>query len=482
MSSADPITLPLFEDVDQEIVAPPLENCARKFMTTGQWVFVAVVAAVIGGVHWVAWRDSILLLNAALGIFYGVLILHQVLMTLVGAMAKCGIRVSEEEIRALDETTLPRYTVLIPLFKEAERFEELLAYFSDLDYPKDKLEILFIIEECDWDTKKMYRRIRPAPPFRGVFVKDSYPRNKAKACDVALAEAKGDYVVIYGGRDRPEPAQLKKAVVAFGKCGAQTGCLQAKLDLIAPRQNILTKWFALESAWWFERFLPGLARFRAPVPLAGSSCHFRLETLLQIVGWDPFAVAADREMAVRLARKRLRTEILASKTWEQTPALDLWIRQRNRWLKGGVQAFLFHNRQPATTIAQMGLKEYVDFVLLTAGPFVGGLLNAYYWLTGLMWVFVPNDLLSRICPLEVFQIGAACWVLGNAAGILAAVLGCSARRAHGLIAHALLFPLYGLVLSSLAFHAGAQLLNRTPLWDEEPEETPAGEPPEGEDS
>ena len=42
------------------------------------------------------------------------------------------------------EAELPVYTILVPLYKEAEIFAQLLSSLLSLDYPQNKLDIIFI--------------------------------------------------------------------------------------------------------------------------------------------------------------------------------------------------------------------------------------------------------------------------------------------------------------------------------------------------
>jgi len=46
----------------------------------------------------------------------------------------------------------PRYTVLVPLYREANVAASLIAHLAKLDYPKDKLEIFIICEADDTVT------------------------------------------------------------------------------------------------------------------------------------------------------------------------------------------------------------------------------------------------------------------------------------------------------------------------------------------
>ena len=113
-------------------------------------------------------------------------------------------------------------------------------------------------------------------------------------------QARGEFITIYDAEDRPEPLQLRRAVVAFSRGEARVACLQAKLEYHNPRQNLLTSWFAIEYLSWFGFALPAIAGGDTPVPLGGTSMHMRRAVLEEIGGWDPFNVTEDCDLGVRL--------------------------------------------------------------------------------------------------------------------------------------------------------------------------------------
>jgi cellulose synthase/poly-beta-1,6-N-acetylglucosamine synthase-like glycosyltransferase len=86
---------------------------------------------------------------------------------------------------------------------------------------------------------------------------------------------------------------------------------------------------------WFDLYLPGLDGLNAPIPLGGTSNHFRTECLKKVGGWDPYNVAEDCDLGIRLFRQGYRTRVLDSTTWEEANSkLSNWLRQRSRWVKG----------------------------------------------------------------------------------------------------------------------------------------------------
>ena len=114
------------------------------------------------------------------------------------------------------------------------------------------------------------------------------PKTKPKACNYGLNFAKGEYLVIYDAEDVPDPLQLKKVYVAFGKVAKNVRCIQAKLNYHNSHQNLLTRFFTAEYSLWFDVILTGLQTANTVIPLGGTSNHFQTEDLRKLKAWDPF--------------------------------------------------------------------------------------------------------------------------------------------------------------------------------------------------
>ncbi|MHC4248143.1 MAG: glycosyltransferase [Planctomycetota bacterium] len=292
------------------------------------------------------WKIFFTMVTGILCVFYLFTILYKLLTVLLSVIAPGDMRITKDEIEALEDETLPVYTLLLPAYKEAAVVEKLLRAVTSFDYPADKLDVILLLEEDDKETQGLVEGVELPECVRVLVVPDGKPKTKPRACMHGLKIARGEYLVIYDAEDRPEPDQLKKAVAAFRKVPPRVTCLQAKLNYYNPRQNWLTKWFTLEYTTWFDLFLPGLNRLGVPIPLGGTSNHFRTEELREVGGWDPFNVAEDCDLGMRLHKSGYRTRILDSTTWEEAnSSLGNWIRQRSRWVKGYVQTHLVHTRE-----------------------------------------------------------------------------------------------------------------------------------------
>jgi hypothetical protein len=106
--------------------------------------------------------------------------------------------------------------------------------------------------------------------------------------------------------------------------------------------------------------LPALARWQLPLPLGGTSNHFRIDPLKQAGGWDAWNVTEDADLGLRLARLGYRAEVLGSTTFEEANCrLGNWLQQRARWLKGWMQTWIVIMRQPVAAWREMGTAGFL---------------------------------------------------------------------------------------------------------------------------
>lgn len=239
---------------------------------------------------------------------------------------------------------LPTYSVLVPLYKEANMVPALLANLAALDYPHEKLDIKLVVEPNDTETRAALETVRHDSRFEVFVVPDAGPRTKPKALSAALPFARGELVVVYDAEDEPAPDQLRVAAAAFATAGPGLACVQASLAVRNAGDNWLTKHFAAEYAGLFDVFLPALAGKRLPLPLGGTSNHFRAATLRKVGGWDPHNVTEDADLGMRLARFGFRTGVIDSTTMEEAPAdFRNWLNQRTRWFKGWMRSLSTKN-------------------------------------------------------------------------------------------------------------------------------------------
>ena len=384
--------------------------------------------------------------------------------------AKTVLDIADDDVRAVDDATLPVYTILSPLYQEAETVVQFLRAMAQMDYPFEKLDIRVLLEEDDTETRvaALREKARMGNPeaIQIIVVPDALPKTKPKACNYGLWGARGDYLVIYDAEDIPEPDQLKKALIAFARLPEETVCIQAKLNYFNAEQNLLTRFFTAEYSMWFDLFLPGLFATGAPIPLGGTSNHFKMSALRTLGGWDPFNVAEDADLGMRIVRGGMSTAVMDSTTWEEANSrVGNWIRQRSRWVKGYMQVWVVAMRHPFGMLRTLGLWRTFGFHATVGGtPFVL-LLNPLYWLLTVLYALTAWGLVPRLFPTPIFLVSLLTAVIGNLTFIYLSICGLLKRERYALVPLMFLSPFYWVLQSIAAWKAFYQLLVKPHYWE-----------------
>ncbi|MEV4224573.1 glycosyltransferase [Nonomuraea sp. NPDC049725] len=352
---------------------------------------------------------------------------------------------------------LPPYTVLVPLHREGRVVPALLRRLAALDYPADRLQVLLLVEEDDEDTAAALPGELP-PGFELVLIPAGEPRTKPKACNVGLERARGEFCVIYDAEDRPEPSQLRKAVAAFAGAPRWVVCVQAELHYWNPWTNWLTRCFTAEYALNFSLFLRGLDRYRMPIPLGGTSNHFRADALRELGAWDPYNVTEDADLGIRIARRGWSVRMMDSVTEEEANSrLGNWVRQRSRWIKGYMQTWLVHMRSPRRLWRELGARGFWSFQFTVGFSVLCTLLNPVLWALTALYLVAGPSAVEALFPGVALYLGTMVMVAGNLLLMLAHMAGCLERSVHEAVRTMLLVPLYWALMSVAAFRALVQL-------------------------
>jgi cellulose synthase/poly-beta-1,6-N-acetylglucosamine synthase-like glycosyltransferase len=327
--------------------------------------------------------------------------------------------------------------------------------------------LLLLTEEDDISTRTVMETLDLPAHFSIITVPDGKPRTKPRACNYGLLQATGEYIVIYDAEDVPDPLQLKKAVLAFANQSRQTACIQAKLNFYNSNQNILTRWFTAEYSLWFDLTLPGLQKLGVPLPLGGTSNHFRTSALRKLGAWDAFNVTEDCDLGLRMAHYGFKTAILDSTTYEEANSqFRNWIRQRSRWIKGYMQTYLVYMRHPLIYLKRERLAEFFSLQLFVGAKTGVLLVNPFMWMLLLIYLLLrPVTLYHALFPAPILYMGVACLIFGNFFYTYSHIIGCMKRGQYALVKWTLLIFFYWAMASAAAFMALQQLILKPHYWE-----------------
>ncbi|MFZ5961997.1 glycosyltransferase [Thalassococcus sp. BH17M4-6] len=364
------------------------------------------------------------------------------------------VRKPAPEPEPLCENRLPTYSVLVPLYREADVLPDLARAMLALDYPADRLEVLVLLEEGDAETIEAARVHMAQALFRVVVVPDGSPRTKPRACNYGLAICRGELVTIFDGEDVPDPDQLRR-VAAVTASDPGLAVVQCRLFCDhAEGGGLVERLWALDYQVLFGSILPALSRAGLPFLIGGTSNHLRRDVLLSVGGWDAHNVTEDADLAVRLARAGWRSRFVDSGTGEEAPTTaGAWVRQRSRWLKGFLVTALVYGRRPLRLARDLGLRSF----LALYAQLVGTLAGATAYPLGVAVLIAGVDPWSPLSWLLVGGMGTS--------GLLALASTLRRSRTPGVgpwLVGAL--PVYWLLLSAAMALAVLEMPRRATKW------------------
>ena len=409
---------------------------------------------------------TIVVLNLLVTGLYVAAFVYKVLLARRALMHPPVVSVDDAEALSHYYGDLPQYTVLVAAYREAGVIARTIKAIDSLDYPRDRIEVLLLLEEDDAPTIAAVEAAHPPAYMRVIRVPKAQPLTKPKACNYGLQFARGQLVTIYDAEDRPESLQLRRAAAAFRRLHWSVACLQAKLEYHNSKQNLITRLFTAEYLTWFSLLLPALADRGGPVPLGGTSMHVKRVVLEAVGGWDPYNVTEDADLGIRLQRMGYKTAILDSVTYEEANSDFVnWVKQRSRWYKGYIQTWLVHMRHPALLRKQLGTEAFVAFTLTVGATPLIAFLNPIFWALTILWFGTRANFIQPIFPPSVYYAGMFCMVIGN---FIVIYLNAIAIRATGrpeLLGAVLLSPLYWVMMSIAAVKALIQLIVAPHFWE-----------------
>jgi cellulose synthase/poly-beta-1,6-N-acetylglucosamine synthase-like glycosyltransferase len=461
------------------------DESAHKVLSMGQQIFIFCIigALLVATVLSYAWTFAVLF--AAVNVAYFLITPLKIYIAARGFQGPRNIAyLTHKQLSEVKNEELPVYTVLVPVYHEATVLPNVMRNLYRMDYPKDKLDVKILMEEKDEETMSEAKKLglfgEPTTRVEGIpaedyreFLKVFEPvvipvadiTTKPRACNYGLLRAKGKYCVIFDAEDNPDEDQLKKAAVAFSNLPEDVVCLQSKLNFYNADENVLSGWFSIEYSYWYDYYLEGLDRVDVPIPLGGTSNHFRVSMLRDLGGWDPYNVTEDADIGIRLSRRKLRTAMLDCYTYEEaTIKLGSWIRQRSRWYKGHTQTYLVHMRHPVKLLQDLGWRKFLLFQFTFGGGIYMPLINPFLWIITAVSLFAPWAF-GSLFLLPIQSICLFNLIVGNLSFLFLYLWVCVKQRRYHFVPLAVAMPLYWVLISVAAWRGLWQLMTRPFYWE-----------------
>lgn len=442
------------------------KNSALTTFTTPQLIFTFGLLGVIVGGLVLSFANTAIIINVLLSSFFLVAIVFKLFLALVGSRFELDEAVTKQEVREVVDETLPIYTIHLPVYKEDKLIKKLIWNLQSIDYPREKLDIKLLIEEDDDKTLNAVRNLDFPAVFEVIVVPFHMPKTKPKACNYGLHFSRGKFLTIYDAEDVPDTDQLKKVVALFNKLPDNYIVIQSALNYFNRNENFLTRMFTLEYSYWFDYMLPGLDTFDIPIPLGGTSNHFKFEYLIELGGWDPFNVTEDADLGVRAYDKGYKVAIINSTTYEEANnEMFNWVRQRSRWIKGYMQTHLVHMRNPVALWKKLGWKGFLGFNFFIGATPITFLVYPLLLSVFFCYVILDLETIRTLFPDWVLFMSIVNLMVGNILMIYVNMMAVFKRRYYELILFAVANPVYWLLHSWAAYKGLYQLVVKPFYWE-----------------
>lgn len=239
--------------------------------------------------------------------------------------------------RNMKKVELPTVSVFIPAHNEAVVIKQTLTAMSRLYYPKDKLDIVLICDNCHDETKKIGEGFAANHSFiRVIETEGEYKgRGKSSALNYALNQTEAEIIAVYDADNTPERKavwHLVMGLVHDDKAAAVVG----KFRVINEARTWLTKFINIETIAFQWMAQAGRAHWFKITTIPGTNFAIRRSVLMELGGWDTSALTEDTELTIRIYDLGYYIRFFpAAITWEQEPeTLNVWWNQRMRWARG----------------------------------------------------------------------------------------------------------------------------------------------------
>lgn len=293
----------------------------------------------------------------------------------------------------------PMVSILIPAHNEDIVIRNTLTSMVELDYPKDRMEVIVINDNSSDRTGEFVEEFCRKYPY--VKVIHTFPpeggKGKSHALNRALELAAGEYIAVYDADNNPERSALKQLVdpiIDHPTVAAVVG----KFRVINAKKNLLTRFINIETISFQWMAQAGRWNWFRISTIPGTNFLIRRSVLDELGGWDVKALAEDTELSIRVYEQGYEIQFhpLAI-TWEQEPETwKVWFKQRTRWARGNQYVILKYLPRLLTMKKRRMVFDLIYF-FFTYFLFLGGVLLSNVLmvlsLLGLVHVTLPGPFL-----------------------------------------------------------------------------------------
>ena len=276
----------------------------------------------------------------------------------------------------------PLVSILVPAYNEEGTILQTLESIQNIDYPKDKLDIIVINDGSSDKTEEITREyIKDKPHFRLLSHKN---RGKAASMNRALELAKGEFFACLDADSFVDPLTLKKMLsLYYNENDSRLAIITPAMKVCSPR-NILQKiqWLEYIVIIFIARLTSQLdSLYVAPGPFS----IYRTDVVKKIGGFDEQNITEDQEIAYRMQKNNYKIkQCFDGYVYTNAPSkIKPFYRQRRRWYLGSISCINKYKDLVAN-------RKYGDFGMM---QMIKNILAYFLAITGITiaiyFLFIP---------------------------------------------------------------------------------------------
>jgi cellulose synthase/poly-beta-1,6-N-acetylglucosamine synthase-like glycosyltransferase len=268
----------------------------------------------------------------------------------------------------------PTVSVLIASFNEKFVIERTLDAIKQMDYPKDKLQVVIADDSTDQTIEIIDAKVRELNGSGISTVVSRRPTRehfKCGALNKAMELVAGEFVLLLDADSVVSPDVLTKGIVAV-ESHPRASFAAFRYGHYNRNDNMITRLFALYQDIGDTLSKMGAYKIDAPFSFQGGFALVRTNDLRDVGLWSNERIADDGDVSIKLYLAGKRGIYLSSvQIMSEDPStLEAWKKQVARTSQGWWRCIAKYWRTIATA-KDVSIQKKLGLLLMLLGPFSG---------------------------------------------------------------------------------------------------------------
>jgi len=268
----------------------------------------------------------------------------------------------------------PIVSILIASFNERYVIEKSLEAMKNLEYPKDKLQVVVADDSNDQTVDIVDAKVRELNE-KGITTivsrRPSREHFKCGALNKAMERVVGEFVLLLDADSIIPPDILSKGIHAM-QTHPRASFVSFRYGHYNRNYNLVTRMFALYQDIGDTLSKMGAYRIDAPFSFQGGFALVRAKDLRGVGQWSNERIADDGDVSIKMYLAGKRGIYLSNvKIMSEDPStLEAWKKQVARTSQGWWRCIAKYSRS-IFTAPDVSLKTKAGLLLMLLGPFSG---------------------------------------------------------------------------------------------------------------